>query len=58
MMLAIRVPAQGVMSMAPTSCWIQGSARGDSIWLFSTSGSLDEVLAAGGAAPEEPDTDH
>ncbi len=35
-----------------------GSPRGDSVWLFSANGTLDEVLAAGEAAPEEPDADH
>ena len=35
-----------------------GSARGDSVWLFSTSGTLDEVPAATEIVPEASDTDH
>jgi alcohol dehydrogenase (cytochrome c) len=35
-----------------------GSARGDSVWLFSTSGTLDEVPAATEIVPEASDTNH
>ena len=31
-----------------------GSVRGDSVWLFSTSGTLDEVPEGGAAAPRVP----
>ena len=34
-----------------------GTERGDSVWLFSTSGTMDEVPAAG-AEVAEPDADH